>query len=68
MSFNVSEISTWVFHYQNIWNEAESQLYEKLRTDTIKEERKYMHSKPKMWREGIKKNFSIMVWLCIQTK
>ena len=57
MSFNVSEVPEWVLYYLNIWNEVESQLYEKLTTETIKGEGKYMHGKLKMWRERIKTNF-----------
>ena len=30
MSFNVSEVPEWMFHYQNIWNEVELQFFEKL--------------------------------------
>ena len=32
MSFNVSKASEWVLRYRNIWNEVESQLFEKLTT------------------------------------
>ena len=32
MSFNVSEAAEWVLQYRNIWNEVESQLFEKLAT------------------------------------
>ena len=37
MSFNISEVTQWVLHYRNIWNEVESQLFEKLTTEPIKE-------------------------------
>ena len=36
MSFNVPEANEWVPQYKNIWNEAESQLLEKLTTGPIK--------------------------------
>ena len=57
MTFNVFEVQEWVLHYTNIWNQVESQLFEKLTTKLIKEEGKYMHGKLKMWKEHIKTNF-----------
>ena len=36
MSFNVSEEKKWVSQYKKIWNEVESQLFEKLTTEPIK--------------------------------
>ena len=48
MSFNVSEAPEWVFQYRNIWNEVESQLFEKLATGLIKGEGKYVHG----WKCG----------------
>ena len=57
MSFNVSEAKEWVFQYRNIWNEVESQLFEKLTTGPRKGEGKYVHGKLKMWKERIKTNF-----------
>ena len=36
MSFNVSEEKEWVSQYKKIWNEVESQLFEKLATEPIK--------------------------------
>ena len=57
MSFNVSEAPEWVLQYRNIWNEVESQLFEKLATGPIKGEGKYVHGKLKMWKERIKTNF-----------
>ena len=50
MSFNVSEATEWVLQYRNIWNETESQLFEKLATGPIKGEGKYVHDKLKMWK------------------
>ena len=46
MSFNVPEANEWVPQYKNIWNEAESQLLEKLTTGPIKT--KYVNGKLKM--------------------
>ena len=40
---------------RKIWNEVESQLFEKQATEPIKG--KYVHGKLKMWKEGIKTNF-----------
>ena len=36
MSFNVSEGKEWKLQYKNIWNEVDSQLFEKLATEPIK--------------------------------
>ena len=57
MSFNVSEAKEWVSQYKKIWNEVESQLFEKLATEAIKGEGKYIHSKLKTWKERRKTNF-----------
>ena len=57
MSFNVFEAKEWVSQYKNIWNEVESELFEKLATRPIKREGKYVHGKLKMWKERIKTNF-----------
>ena len=57
MSFNVSEEREWVSQYKKILNEAESHLFEKLATEPIKGEGKYIHSKLKTWKEHIKTNF-----------
>ena len=57
MSFNVSEEKGWVSQYKKIWNEVELQLIEKLATEQIKGEGRYVHGKLKMWKEHIKKNF-----------
>ena len=45
MSFNVSEEKEWVSQYKKIWNEVESQLFEKLATEPIKG--KYVSGKKK---------------------
>ena len=57
MSFNVSEEKEWVSQYKKIWNEFESQLFEKQATEPIKGEGKYIHGKLKTWKERIKTNF-----------
>ena len=57
MSFNVSEILEWVLQYRKIWNEVESQLFEKLTSEPIKGEGRYMHGMLKTWKEPIKTNF-----------
>ena len=57
LSFNVSEALEWMLQYRNIWNDIESQLFEKLATGPIKLESKYVHGKFKMWKERIKKYF-----------
>ena len=55
MSFNVSDEKEWVLQYRSIWNEVESQLFEKLATEPI--EGKYVRGKLKTWKESIKTNF-----------
>ena len=57
MSFNVSEEKAWVAQYEKIWNEAESQLFEKIVTEPIKREGRYVNGKLKTWKERIKTNF-----------
>ena len=57
MSFNVSEAKGWVSQYKKIWNEVESQLFEKLATELIKGEGRYIHGKLKTWKERIKTSF-----------
>ena len=57
MSFNVSDTKEWVSQYKKIWNEVESQLFERMATEPIKGEGRYGHSKLKMWKECIKTNF-----------
>ena len=36
MSFNVSEEKEWVSQYKKIWNEVESELFEKMAIEPIK--------------------------------
>ena len=57
MSFNVSKAPEWVLQYRNIWNAVESLQFERLTTEPIKGEGKYMHGKLKMWKERSKTNF-----------
>ena len=47
MSFNVSEAKEWVSQYKKIWNEVESQLFEKMAKEPIKREGRYVHGKLK---------------------
>ena len=55
MPFDVSGAREWVSQYKKIWNEVESQVFEKLTAEPIKG--KYIHSKLKMLKERIKTNF-----------
>ena len=57
MSFNVSEEKEWVAQYENIWNEIESQLREKVVIEPIKRKGRYVNGKSKTWKERIKTNF-----------
>ena len=54
----LSEAKEWVSQYKKIWNEIESQLFEKLATEWIKGEGKYVHGKLKMSKQRIKTNFN----------
>ena len=45
MSFDVSKVPEWMLQYRNIWNKVESQLFEKLTTESVNGECKYMHGK-----------------------
>ena len=47
MSFNVSEEKEWVSQCKKIWNEVESQLFEKMVTEPIKKEGRYVNGKLK---------------------
>ena len=42
---------------KKIWNEIESQLLEKIATELIKKEHKYVNGMLKMWKEHIKTDF-----------
>ena len=57
MSFNVFEATEWVLEFKKIWNEVESQLFEKFTTEPINGEGKYAHGQLKMWKERIKTSF-----------
>ena len=48
MSFNVSEVPEWVLQCRNNWEKVKSQLFEKLTTELIKLERKYMYGNLKL--------------------
>ena len=56
MSFNVSEEKERVAQYKKIWNGVESRLFEKMATEPIKGEAKYVHGKFKMWKGRVKTN------------
>ena len=47
----------WVAQYKKIWNEVESQLFEKMVTEPIKGEGWYVYGKLKTWKERIKASF-----------
>ena len=40
-----------------IWNEVESQLFEKMATEPIKKESRYVNGKLKTWKERIRTSF-----------
>ena len=43
--------------YKKIWNEVESQLFEKMAAEPINGEGRYVNGKLKTWKERIKTNF-----------
>lgn len=43
ISFNIYGVLEWVIQYRNTRNEVELQVFEKLTTEPIKRERKYMN-------------------------
>ena len=51
------EEKEWVLQYKKIWSEAESELFEKLATEPIKGENRYVSGKLKTWKERMKTNF-----------
>ena len=57
MSFNVSEEKVRKAQCKKIWNEVESQLFEKIATEPIKREGRYVNGKLKTRKERIKTNF-----------
>ena len=50
MSYNVSEEKEWISQSKKIWNEVESQLFEKLATELIKGDGRYIRGKLKTWK------------------
>ena len=57
MSFNISEDLERLPKYRNISNEVQSQVFDWLTTEAIKEEGKNIHVELKTWKECIKRNF-----------
>ena len=57
MPFSVFEEKVWKTQYKTIWNEVESHLSEKMETELIKREGRYVNGKFKTWKERIKTNF-----------
>ena len=55
MSFNISKEKKWMSQYKRIWNEVESQLFEKLATEPIKGND--VRGKLKTWKKDMKTNF-----------
>ena len=55
MSFNVSEEKEWVSQYKKVWNEVESQLFEKLATGPVKG--RHIRGRLKTWKGRIETNF-----------
>ena len=55
ISFNFSEGKEWMSQYKKIWNEVESQLFEKLATEPIKGNN--VRGKLKTWKKEIRKIF-----------
>ena len=51
MSLCVSKAKEWLSQYKKIWNEVESQLFEKMATEPIKREGRYVYGKLKTWKE-----------------
>ena len=64
ISFNISEEEVWKTQYKRIWNEIVSQLFEKMLTEPIKRESRYVNGKLKTWKERIKTNFHGQDVLC----
>ena len=54
ISFNVFQEKEWVSQYKKFWNEVESQLFEKMATEPIKREGRYVNGKLKTWKERIR--------------
>ena len=57
MSFIASEEKAWKTQYEKIWKEVESHLFEKMATEPIKREGRYVNGKFKTWKERINTSF-----------
>ena len=57
MSFYFSEEEAWKTQHKKIWNEIESHLFEKMATESIKKEGRYVNGKLKTWKECIRTDF-----------
>ena len=57
MTFNASEEEVWETQYKKIWNEVESQLFEKMSTEPIRKEGRYLNGNLKTWKEIIRTDF-----------
>lgn len=67
-SLNISEVWELVLLWSNIWSEVDSDLFEKVKIEPIKTERKYRHGELKTWKELIKVNFhsqDVLYKICI---
>ena len=67
-SLNISEVWELVLLWSNIWSEVDSDLFEKVKIEPIKTERKYRHGELKTWKELIKTNFhsqDVLYKICI---
>ena len=62
MPFNVSEEKAWKAQYKKIWNEVDSQLFEKMMTEPIKGEGRYINGNLKTWKELIKTDFMAKIF------
>ena len=51
-----------VSQYKKIWNEIEPQLFEKMATEPIKREGRYVNGKLKTWKERIKTIFMVRIF------
>ena len=57
MPFNISEEKMWVTQYEKDLEWDWVTVFEKLATEPIKGEGRYIHGKSKRWKECIKTNF-----------
>ena len=56
MSFDVENHKEWVDKYEKVWEEVESQIFEKLSTKPVRDG-KYVNSKLKTWKDKITTHF-----------